>query len=162
MVAAVGLLAGCENSVDTQLKVQVGQTFPELDLVDLHGKPVSLKSFAGKPLVINVWATWCAPCRKELPSLQKLQKTLAADGVVVLGMSVDDDDHLVREFLIDRQVKFTSYMDPAMAVANDVLGVRVYPSTFLLDKQGRLKEVIEGEREWHGADMVKHIREAIL
>lgn len=154
-------LSSCDEKIQPALKVSVGQTFPELALVDVQGQSVSTRQYQGKSLVLNVWATWCAPCRKELPSLQNLQEHLAADEVVVLGMSVDADDHLVREFLIDRKIQFTSYMDPTMTVANEVLGIRLYPSTFLIGADGKLREVIEGERQWDTPEMLEHIRQIL-
>jgi hypothetical protein len=73
-------------------------------------------------------------------------------------VSVDDDDHLVREFLIDRKVGFANFQDPAMRVARDVLGVRAYPSTYLVSADGRVREVVEGAREWDSAEWVAEIK----
>jgi thiol-disulfide isomerase/thioredoxin len=147
----------CEQSLPP-LKVQAGQAVvQELDVQDLKGKASKLPMVTGKLLILNVWATWCGPCRHEMPSLDRLSQKLDSDHYSVVGLSVDSDDHVVREFLIERKVTFTNYMDPAMTVANQVFGIRAFPSTFVFAPDGRLLEVIEGWREWDNAQMIDRI-----
>lgn len=139
-------------------QVVAGARFPDLQLTDLKGERVSTAQFAGKVLVLNIWATWCAPCRKELPSLQRLSEQLDPQRFAVVGMSVDADDHVVREFLIERKVTFTNLHDADMRVARDVLGVRVYPATYLISADGVVQQVIGGAREWDSAEWQDTIR----
>ncbi len=156
------LLMACDHDAPPPaLKVQLGATFPLLHLEDLQGKAVDTSELRGKPWVLNVWATWCPPCRKELPSLQRMQALLKDDGVVVLGMAVDDDAHRVREYLIDRAIQFMSYRDPQMRVANEVLGVRMYPATFIVDRNGVLSLIVEGEREWDRGVTLGRVRQVL-
>ncbi len=152
------LLSACSDAPPPPLKVQVGQPFPDLVVKTLDGETVTTQMLRGRGLVFNVWATWCAPCRKELPSLQRLQARLADRRVVVVGMAVDDDEHRVREYLIDRKVRFTSYIDPQRLMANEVLGVRVYPATFVVDADGMLRWIVEGEREWDSAETLEKLQ----
>ena len=119
---------------------------------------MSTAQFVGKVLVLNVWATWCAPCRRELPSLQRLSDQLDPQRFAVVGMSVDADDHVVREFLIERKVTFTNLQDADMRVARDVLGVRVYPSTYLISADGVVQRVVVGSREWDSTEWQNLIR----
>ncbi len=147
----------CEQSLPP-LKVQAGQAVAqELDVQDLKGKDTKLSLVTGKLLILNIWATWCGPCRHEIPSLDRLSQKLDSDHFSVVGLSVDSDDHVVREFLIERKVTFNNYMDPAMTVANQVFGVRAFPSTFVFAPDGRLLDVIEGWREWDNLQMINRI-----
>lgn len=132
--------------------------FPELQLTNLQGEAVNTAQFAGKVLVLNVWATWCAPCRKELPSLQRLSEKLDPRQFAVIGMSVDADDHVVREFLIERKVTFTNLQDADMRMARSILGVHAYPSTYLVNTDGIVQRVVGGAQEWDSPEWQKMIR----
>lgn len=161
-MVTLAMASACDyDATPPQLKVSIGAPFPELQVVTMTGQPVSTAQFNGRALVLNVWATWCAPCRKELPSLQRLQEMFDARHVVVAGMSIDADDHLVREFLIDRKVSFVNFQDARQDMARDVLGVRAYPSTFLVSSDGVLRAVIEGSREWDDAVSVRQVKELL-
>lgn len=151
------LLTACEPPPPS-LRVIPGALFPKLQLTTLNGERSTTAKYSGKAQVINVWATWCAPCRKELPALDRLADSLDPEKFVVYGVSIDSDDHLVREFLIDRKVRFTSYIDAQQHMTNGVLGVRVFPSTFLVGTDGKLREVVEGAREWDSAEWVQRIK----
>ena len=158
---AIGFIAiilftanSCEQSSLPPLKIQPGQAVPEIEVQDLKGNETSFSLANGKTLILNVWATWCGPCRHEMPSLDRLSRRLDSKNFLVVGLSVDTDDHVVREFLIERKVSFSNYMDPAMEVANQVFGIRAFPSTFVFGPDGRLLEVIEGWREWDTPNMV--------
>jgi thiol-disulfide isomerase/thioredoxin len=156
LLAAV-LLGGCDDPV-SPLKVQVGQTILPLALEDLHNRPVTLRPSPGKLLMINVWATWCAPCRHEMPSLQRLVAQLDVDRFKLVGVSVDADEHVVREYLIEHDIDFPSLLDRHFAVVNGIFGVRVFPSTFFVGPEGTLLRVIEGWRDWNTPEMVAEIR----
>jgi thiol-disulfide isomerase/thioredoxin len=156
VLAVIILLAvsSCEQSPLPPLKIQPGQAVPEIEVQDLKGNETSFSLANGKILILNVWATWCGPCRHEMPSLDRLSRRLDNNNFLVVGLSVDTDDHVVREFLIERKVSFSNYMDPAMKVTNQVFGIRAFPSTFVFSPDGRLLEVIEGWREWDTSNMV--------
>ena len=139
-------------------KLVVGQEVPPLVLKDIDGKRVTVKSKTGKLLIINMWATWCGPCRHELPSLDRLAKILGADQATIIGISSDTDSHVLREYLIERKVDFTSYWDSDMRITNEVVGVRVFPSTLFIGPGGVLLKVVEGWREWDKADIVDDIK----
>lgn len=156
VIVILGFSNGCQQSLPP-LKVQPGQVVEELGVQDLKGKDSKLSLATGKVLVLNVWATWCGPCRHEMPSLDRLSQKLDSDQFLVVGLSVDTDDHVVREFLIERKVSFVNYMDPSMTVANEVFGIRAFPSTFVFAPDGRLLDVIEGWRTWDAPEMIRKI-----
>ena len=158
MCAVLGNLTACETPALPKTQINTGARFPELPLVNLKGEPVSTAQFAGKVLVFNVWATWCAPCRKELPSLQRLSEQLDPQRFAVVGMSVDADAHVVREFLIERKVTFINLQDADMRVAQEVLGVSAYPSTYLVTSGGVVQRAVRGAQEWDSAEWQKLIR----
>jgi len=158
LCAVVGGLTACDAPPPPKAYVDTGARFPELQLTNLKGEPVSTAQFAGKVLVLNVWATWCAPCRKELPSLQRLSDQLDPQHFAVIGMSVDADVHVVREFLIERKVTFTNWQDADMQVAREVLGARAYPSTYLISADGVVRRVVGGAQPWDNAEWLNLIR----
>jgi len=162
LVLLIPVLVSCEDKSSSWLKVTPGQSFPALILKDLEGKEVSLEPVSGKAQVINVWATWCGPCRYELPSLQRLKSALDNEKFEVIGVSVDSDDYLVREFLIEKKVSYPNFLDVDSIMVNDVLGVRVYPSTYLVRSDGIIEDVIQGWREWDDPELIKKIRQLYL
>ncbi len=155
------LLAGCGEDEAAPPRLQVGDVLPPLSLVDLRRQPQTLQPIPGKLLMINVWATWCGPCRQELPSLQRLAAKLDPARFELVLLSVDDDEHVVREYLIERKMHFTSLLDPHMAVATGVLGVRLFPATYFVHPDGRIVSLIEGAREWDSPEVLAEI-EAML
>ena len=143
----------CEQK-QVPLKILPGQSVHELSVKDLKSTDTKLSLANGKLTILNVWATWCGPCRHEMPSLDRLANLLDKNKIEVVGLSVDADDYVVREFLIERKVGFNNFMDPAMEVANNVFGIRVYPSTLVFSSKGELLDVIEGWRDWDTDEMV--------
>lgn len=133
---------------------RVGESMPALDVPALDGPPVNLADYRGRVLVLNVWATWCAPCREEMPSLQRLSERFPADRFVVVGLTVDEDTNLAREFLLKYGIRFPVLSDPAGAIAEGLLGVSAYPDTFIVAADGTLVERVAGAREWDAAEMV--------
>lgn len=149
-------LSACEEPLPP-LKVSVGQTMPPLSVQDLRNQPATLKANPEKLLMINVWATWCGPCRHEMPGLQALVKRLGEDRLELVGLSVDMDEHVVREYLIENKLTFPSFLDRDLSEVNGVLGLRVFPSTFFVSPDGTLVKVIEGWRDWEKPELVESI-----
>jgi thiol-disulfide isomerase/thioredoxin len=155
MFAMIALVA-CE-SPRPPVKIQIGQSLPHVMVSDLEGRSTKLSLAAGKITILNIWATWCGPCRHEMPSLDRMANLLDKDKFQVIGLSFDTDDYVVREFLIERKVTFKNYIDSAMQVSNSTLGVRAFPSTFIFSADGKLLEVIEGWRDWDTKTMVQRM-----
>lgn len=132
----------------------VDEYIPELVLTGLDGTQMSTQKFRGKLLVLNVWATWCPPCRKEMPSLERLSKSVDGRRIAVAGMTVDTDANLVREFLDQTGVTFRNFADPERKFAN-VLNVQAYPETLLIAPDGKIVYRVLGERDWNSPAMLR-------
>ena len=118
---------------------RVGERAPNLELVSLDGEYVSLTSLHGRPVLLNLWATWCKPCRHEMPELAKLYEHYANEGLSVVGVSIDSSDasDAVRAFVTNLKIPFAVWLDPEMA-SSQALRVRGLPATFVIDREGRI------------------------
>jgi thiol-disulfide isomerase/thioredoxin len=132
---------------------------PALSFLDAAGNEVSLEDFRGKVVILNLWATWCAPCRKEMPGLDRLQAALGEDGLVVLPLSLDRGEIGQIEAFYD-EVGLTTlaiWRDPK-AAAGRALGAYGLPTTLVLDRDGREVGRLLGPAEWDGAAAMTLIR----
>ncbi|HJW72988.1 MAG TPA: redoxin family protein [Geothrix sp.] len=120
-----------------------GDPAPALQLKDRTGKAFSLADLKGQVVVVDFWASWCGPCRKSLPELDGLQDRYAAQGVKVVGVSLDDDLGAVTAFLEKIPVRFTILHDPA-GKSGEAFSVVAMPTTFLIDREGRIAGRFEG------------------
>ena len=131
---------------------------PEISFSDATGKTLSLADFTGKLVLINLWATWCAPCRHEMPSLERLQNRLG-DKIAILAISEDmGGDKAVEPFIAKLGIKgLKTYLDPRSAVGR-AFGVDGLPTSFLIDRRGRVVGRVEGEAEWDSPKMLAVIK----
>ena len=136
---------------------------PELQFNDSAGKALTLADFKGKVVLLNIWATWCSPCRKEMPTLDKLQEILGGPDFVVLPVSIDRKGmDAVSLFYVDISIKnLGRYVAPAANHALDAIEVWGLPATLLLDKQGRELGRLEGPAEWDSPDMIATLKSII-
>jgi len=130
----------------------------DLDFADAQGQTVRLADFRGKAVLLNVWATWCAPCRKEMPSLDRLQAAMGSTRFQVIALSVDRGGlDTVRPFFAEIGVKNLSiYLDPRSTImkAAALIGL---PTTILFDESGREIHRWVGPKEWDSQQAVKEI-----
>jgi len=138
-----------------------GQLFPPLKLTGLDRPDITIDDLRGRWLVLNVWATWCGPCRKELGSLQQLSQHFSRDKLQVIGLNVDADVHVAREFMRDEGVSIANYTDPDMTIAQTLLGIRTYPDTFIIAPDGTLWRSISGERDWISDTVTTALEQAL-
>ena len=117
---------------------------PDVELTTTDGKPLKLSELTGQVVLLNFWATWCVPCRSEIPSLNAMEKDLGGRGFKVLGVSTSDSAELIREYQKDVKQDYT------VAVGDDGVAnkysVGVLPTTFIIDREGRIREKIIGEK----------------
>lgn len=147
MALSGGLLAACDGG-EVAPSPSAGATFPSFSLPDVEGAVSASAAFAGKPVLFNFWATWCPPCRSEMPALQALADRLSARGMLLAAISVDDDRNLVREFLRQERIAFTVLIDRERVLAEGALHLMAYPSSFLVGADGIIREVMIGVRPW--------------
>jgi peroxiredoxin len=140
--------------------VVAGDTAPQFSIATDAGRTLTRSDFGGKLLVLNFWATWCPPCLEELPSLDEFQKTFADSGVVVLGVSVDQNLRSYRGFLAKTKVAFQTARDPEGKIAADY-GTFKYPETYIIDSQGVVVEKIVGAVNWTDAGMIARVKRLI-
>ncbi len=125
-------------------------------------KPVHLADFKGQVVVLNLWATWCAPCRFEMPTLAKLQAAYANKGLKVIPLSGDGDDKFADvESFIDVQEPLEVYADPDLITKTQRLNIAGLPATLILDKQGREVARLDGEASWDTPE-VKALMDKLL
>jgi peroxiredoxin len=121
---------------------------PDFILTDLHGKAVQLRQFQGKVVFLNFWATWCAPCLVEMPSMERLHQTFHQTDFVLLAVSLDrHGGPAVNAFAQDMQLTFPILLDPNAEAARSY-GVRGLPTTYLIDPDGQLIAAAIGGRDW--------------
>ncbi len=137
-VVAAALLGAC--TPDASRTVEVGAPVPEYRAVSLEGDSVSLAALRGNVVLFNVWATWCPPCRDEIPELRALQAKYQPRGLELVGVSVDagGSDRAIRAFMKDFEMEYPVWRDPDERVSTRFLVVGV-PATFLIDRDGILR-----------------------
>lgn len=141
---------------------QAGKPAPDVLFRDPEGGEISLADFRGVPVLVNLWATWCAPCVKELPTLEKLADAHAVDGQLgVIAISQDmAPQGSVTAFLNSRKIDGLSpYHDPQMALSG-ALNVQILPTTILYDKQGKEVWRYVGDMDWTSEEAATLLAEA--
>ncbi len=142
------------------MAARTGPPAPALELQDVGGTRVRLDDYHGRPVLINFWATWCEPCRLEMPSLVRLHAKLAGRGLEILAVSIDADRGAVLSYLGRSPLPFRVLLDADKA-AYGRYGVSVIPATFIVDREGRVVERIDGASDWTNPKLVGMI-EGIL
>ena len=138
------------------------EDLPEFSFADGDGKSRTIKDWAGKVVLLNLWATWCAPCRKEMPSLDRLQKALGSDRFEVMALAVDRTGaDSAKKFLDSIKIENLKLYVDASARSGSTLKAPGLPTTILVGKDGREIGRLVGPAEWDGPDAKKLI-EAVL
>ncbi|HXP46660.1 MAG TPA: TlpA disulfide reductase family protein [Terriglobales bacterium] len=145
------LVAGCNRGSHPTL---VGNPAPDFTVQDADRK-VTLHDLRGKVVVLNFWATWCPPCVEEMPSLVRMQSNLK-DRVVVLAVSVDDDERSYRTFLKKNNVDLLTVRDPQQK-SNELYGTFKFPETYIIDRQGVVQRKFIGPVDWTRPDVVEYL-----
>lgn len=138
------------------------KALPELSFTDGVGKPVRLADFRGRTLLLNIWATWCAPCRKEMPDLARLQEELGGAGFMVVAVSIDRQGASVAaDFLRETKAEsLTLYLDPSARILTALQSVGL-PTTLLIDAQGRELGRLMGPADWASPEAMELVRGAM-
>lgn len=168
------LLAAGWMARDRFLPVEVGSGAPNFTATDLQGRPVSLQDLKGQVVLLNVWATWCGPCRDEMPSMERLQRELGPQGLKIVAVSVDAAPGAdgakaqpanqpgggdVGEFARALGLTFTIWHDPAGQIQR-IYRTTGVPESFIIDRNGVIQKKVIGATEWDSgphADLLRRL-----
>lgn len=156
---AASILTFDSVSLAAGLKPGRGQA-PALELTDLDGGAHRLADYRGKVVLVNFWATWCEPCRAEMPSLERLRAALAGRNFEILAVNVGQSARVARDFAERLPVRFTILLDRDSRTTRS-WGARVLPASFLIGPDGAIRYSYLGELDWSSPDVRSHI-EALL
>jgi len=140
-------------------EVDEGGTLREAPLYGFAGDYRKLSELRGKPLIINVWASWCGPCRAEMASLERLSRRFGGKQFNIIGVSTDDHANLAAAFLKQAQVTFDNYHDRNLLL-EAMLGADTIPLTVLVDAQGRVVRKVRGSKQWDSPESLELIGKA--
>ena len=141
--------------------VAVGQVLPDVVMSGLNGPNKPLSSYRSRPLIVNVWASWCSPCRQEAASLERLAWSEAGSRYTVIGISTDDDRNAALKWLRHSNATVSHYIDSAPRwPLEHMLGASTIPVTVLVDAEGRVVERFRGARDWYSAESIQLIERA--
>ncbi len=125
--------------------LDAGDRARDFTLLDFSGNSVSLADFEGIPVIMNLWATWCAPCRIEMPALQEIHNKYQPDGLAILALNQDEPVEVAREYFYDEMnLSFTPLQDINSSVAADYGGLNVLPTTYFIDSDGIISAIHHG------------------
>jgi peroxiredoxin len=143
------LLRNARDSTVTSItQIQVGFPAPNFTFPDLNGQQVSLSDHRGKVVLVNIWATWCPPCRQEMPSMQKLYERFKGENFEILAVSIDSTGReAVAPFVRTMNLTFPIILDPKEDI-RPLYGVTGVPESFIIDKEGIVVEKIIGPIDW--------------
>jgi thiol-disulfide isomerase/thioredoxin len=135
------------------------QPIPDIHFQDAYGMPHTLSNFRGKVVLVNVWATWCAPCRKEMPALDRLQQKLGGPDFQVVALSIDNGGAAtVRRFYDEIGIRTLAiYVDPTLETTGKLRTLGI-PTTLLLDREGRERWRKTGPAEWDSPEIIESLR----
>jgi peroxiredoxin len=163
VVIAVLTAVSCRQGVETpgaDQPASVGKTAPDFALTDLSDKTVRLADFKGKIILLDFWATWCAPCREEIPDFVELQKQYAEKGFTILGISLDEEGAaVVKPFTQELGINYPVLIGNTQ-VSAAYGGIQALPTAFLIGRDGRILQTFVGDRG--KPDFERAIRSAVL
>jgi len=136
-------LSGCYSG---SRPPRIGTNAPEFTVQDAQAK-ITLSQYRGQVVVLNFWATWCAPCVEEIPSLVEMQRRMKDKGVTVLAVSVDVDEGAYRQFVKAHNVNLLTVRDPDQK-SSSLYGTHLYPETYVIDRNGVMRRKFIGAVDW--------------
>ena len=153
-IAGPGLAMGAAAE-----ELHIGQLLRQASLQGLNGPSMQLLDFRGRPLIINVWASWCGPCRAEMASLERLAWRDEGREFAIIGISTDDFVDQAQAWLQHSNATISQYIDRGLQMEH-MLGASTLPLTVLVDAQGRVLDKIHGARDWDSPESRALVRKA--
>jgi len=152
LLVGTGVMAGATLLRDELFLISLGSPAPDFHALTLDSVPrtKTIADYRGEVVLINVWATWCAPCRVEMPSIQKLHETYGPRGLKVIAVSIDSPGmtQAIRAFTRERALDFEILHDPAGTIQKDYQTSGV-PETFIIGRDGVIRKVVIGAADWN-------------
>ncbi len=145
------------SNIHTLTKVPGNPDAPEFNLEDQDGNFLKISDYKGKVVIVNFWATWCPPCRKEMPSMQRAWEILQKEDIVMLAINVGEDSDQIFSFTAEYPVEFPLIMDKDSSVVNQ-WKVRGLPTTYIVNPAGKIVYQAIGDREWDSDEIMNQIR----
>lgn len=149
LIALTSSLSGCYGG---SRPPRIGTPAPDF-LVQDSDRKVEIRDFRGKLVLLNFWATWCAPCVEEMPSLVQLQQRMKDKGLTVVAVSVDVDGDAYHNFLKDHKIDILTVRDPDQK-ANNLYGTFKFPETYVIDRSGIVRRKFIGAVDWSQPEIV--------
>ncbi len=132
--------------------LRIGDTAPDFILEQLGGEPVQLSKLRGKTVFVNFWATWCAPCKEEMPAIQRIYQKYKNSDVVVLAVNIKDSNDSAKSYFKDLNLTMPVLLDRTGAVPGDGYRVTGYPESYFVDKNGKIGEFKVGALDFEGME----------
>lgn len=153
---AVLASSSVKNVKQTLTKVAGNPDAPDFNLEDQDGNFVKMSDLKGKVVIVNFWATWCPPCRKEMPSMQRAWEILKNEDIMMLAINVGEDSDQIFAFTAEYPVEFPLIMDTDSSVVRQ-WKVRGLPTTFIVNPAGKIVYQAIGDRDWDSAEILQQI-----
>ncbi|HNY38888.1 MAG TPA: TlpA disulfide reductase family protein [Bryobacteraceae bacterium] len=134
----------------------VGDNAPGFQVTTAKGKNLTQKEFGGRVLLLNFWASWCPPCKEETPSMNQMAQALGPKGLVVLGVSVDENQAAYQQFLARERVVFDTALDATAEISANY-GTFKYPETYVIGRDGKVLRKYIGPRDWSSPELLRDI-----
>jgi len=152
----LSLLLMCSLVQAGDLKPYEGESLPGFTLSDRNGKPHTLSDYRGKVVMVNFWATYCGPCIKEMPSMQRLKEKMAGKNFAILAVDMAEEKSDVDAFFAKHKIKvqFPVLLDPQGSVVEQWM-ISAVPTTFILDPEGTIRYALYGGLEWDSDEVIE-------
>ena len=157
MILTITQSTASGDSTSTLHAVADRPVAPEFALADIDGVMHRLSDYRGQVVIVNFWATWCPPCREEMPSMQRAWEQIQDEDMVILAIDVGEDEDTIFTFTADYPVEFPLLLDLDSRVIQE-WPVRGLPTTFIVDPQGRIAYRAIGTRDWEDPALLETLR----
>lgn len=158
LLLAIGFGAYIYSNMPSTTAVVAGDVAPDFTLEDTNGNKVTLSSLRGKVVMVNFWATWCPPCKEEMPSMERLNKIMAEEDFVMLAINTEKDGRsVVPDFLKKNPHDFTVLYDDQGTVQQEY-GVYKFPESFVIRKDGTVDQKVIGAIDWSSVKTIAYFK----
>lgn len=160
LMITASVITKAETALPFGIRACTAKAAPRLQLETIDGATADLQMMQDKWVFVHFWASWCGPCRKEMPAIEKLSQLLAHDRLSIVMVNVAEDEDTVFSFLAEVSPELESYMDRDGQVT-EAWQPRGLPATYLVDPQGKIRYQALGGREWHQPDYLDFLKQLI-